>query len=99
MTLVREILLAVEARPPPGQGLADVQIPGVSSEEISYHVKIMAEAGLIEAKNTTTMQNFSGALQASPGKVTSSSMRSGTTPCGARRRRSSRRRAGRCPPT
>ena len=36
MTLVREILLAVEAHPP-RQGAADVQIPEVPSEEISYH--------------------------------------------------------------
>jgi hypothetical protein len=58
MTLVREILLAIEGHPA-GQGPVDVHVPGCSSEVISYHVKIMAEAGLIEALNATTMQNFS----------------------------------------
>jgi len=55
---VREILLAIEAHPP-GQGSVDVQVPSFSPEAVSDHVRIMAEAGLIEALNPTTMQNFS----------------------------------------
>ena len=53
MSLVREILLATEAHPP-GQGPADIQVPGFSAEQVSYHVKIMAEAGLIEALDAST---------------------------------------------
>jgi Hypothetical protein (DUF2513) len=53
MTLVREILLATEAHPP-GQGPANLQLPGFSAEQMSYHVKIMAEAGFIEALDAST---------------------------------------------
>jgi hypothetical protein len=44
MTLVREILLAVEAFPE-GSGWVDIRSADHSAEEISYHVKIMSEGG------------------------------------------------------
>jgi len=48
MSLVREILLQVEARP----NVTDwspVEIDGRSQEEISYHVKMLHDEGLLEA--------------------------------------------------
>ena len=47
MNLVREILLALEADTE--RGLIDLTIDGFSVDEVSYHVKIMAEAHLLEA--------------------------------------------------
>jgi hypothetical protein len=57
MTLAREVLLATEAHPP-GRGPANIQVPGFSPEQVSYHVKIMAEAGLIEALDASASGNF-----------------------------------------
>jgi hypothetical protein len=48
MTLVRDILLEVEARSD-GSSWVDLSIDGRSPEEIAYHVKIMSQAGLVEA--------------------------------------------------
>jgi hypothetical protein len=58
MALVCEILRATEAHSD-GQRPVDVQIEGFSPEQVSYHVKVMSEASLLEAKNATTMQRFS----------------------------------------
>lgn len=58
MELVREILLKTEAYPE-GSGWVDLHIDGPSAEIVSYHVKIMAEAGLLEAHDLSTMGNFS----------------------------------------
>jgi len=46
--LIREILLAIEAKPD-DSWLGAEQIEGYSIEEISYHYKILHQAGLIEA--------------------------------------------------
>jgi hypothetical protein len=48
LDLVREILLAVEAHPTPMK-TAKLTMHGRSPDEVSYHVKLMAEAGLVQA--------------------------------------------------
>ena len=54
MDLIREILLQVEARPTV-TGIDLVEIPGHEQEEISYHVKLLADAGFLEAHDLRTM--------------------------------------------
>ncbi len=55
--LVREVLLAVEASDNT-QGLIDLTLPGHDDKAVSYHVKLLAEAGLIEANDLSTMHGF-----------------------------------------
>jgi hypothetical protein len=57
MELVREVRKQVEEKGPP-RGWAELDIPGHSPEEVSYHVMILNEAGLLEGKNLSTMQDF-----------------------------------------
>ena len=58
MELVRKILLETEeASNNPIEWIA-LNIEGYDPEVISYHVKIMKEAGLIEAENLTTLSHF-----------------------------------------
>jgi len=52
MDLVRQILLAVEEFPEP-DGWADVSIEGASEEDVSYHVKLLDQAGLLEADDVS----------------------------------------------
>ena len=54
MDLIREILLKVEARPTV-TGIDLVEVPGHEQEEISYHVKLLADAGFLEAYDLRTM--------------------------------------------
>lgn len=53
MDLVRQILLKMEDLPMSG-GWYDIRIDGRSEKEIVYHVRLMHEAGLIEAIDLTT---------------------------------------------
>ena len=53
MDLIRAILLNVEQQGPP-EGWCDVQLPGHSEEEISYHVMLLRDAGLVEAVKLST---------------------------------------------
>ncbi len=48
MVLARSILLALEGQTN-DQGAVDIQIEGHTPEEISYHVMLLQDAGLIEA--------------------------------------------------
>lgn len=48
MELVRQILLQIESST--GDDIANILIKGCSSEEIAYHVYLLNDAGLIEAK-------------------------------------------------
>lgn len=49
--LIRKILLAVEASDrTPGQGV-DIEIEGVSDEEVGYHVLLLSEAGYLVAED------------------------------------------------
>jgi hypothetical protein len=54
MDLARQILFAIEENPDDPTGWVDVEIPGRSDLEVSYHVTLLAEAGLIEAANVDT---------------------------------------------
>jgi hypothetical protein len=57
--LAREILRQVEASEKAvGVGWIDLKMEGKSPIEVSYHVQLMDEAGLIEAQNLTTMGGF-----------------------------------------
>lgn len=53
MDLIREILLKIEDHPNEPGGI-DLPIEGRSSQEISYHVKLLAQAGLIEALESSS---------------------------------------------
>lgn len=55
MDLVREILLYLEEHASPDQPLQGVQIGERSEHEITEHVHLLVEAGLIEAENADTM--------------------------------------------
>ena len=57
MELVRRVLLETE-QSPTVDDLIDLKIEGYSLEEISHHVKILAEAGLLEAQDLTTHDEF-----------------------------------------
>ncbi len=48
--LIREILTALEARETAHGGMASEQIPGYSPEVVSYHMYLLNEAHLIEAR-------------------------------------------------
>ena len=54
LDLIREILLQVEARPT-AQSIDLVEVPGHDQEEISYHVKLLADAGFLEAHDLRGM--------------------------------------------
>ena len=54
MDLIREILLQVEARPT-ATSIDLVEVPGHEQETISYHVKLLHDAGYLEAYDLRTM--------------------------------------------
>ncbi len=57
--LVRGILLAIEDnKNVNGRGWISLNIPGRSREEISYHVRLMYEAGLIDAVDLSTLDKY-----------------------------------------
>ena len=53
--VVREILLAIEASGQDPRAWIEIQIPGKSQEEVSYHVQLLDEAGFIEAEELSDM--------------------------------------------
>ena len=57
MDLIRAILLEVE-----GHSLSDrykpIEVPGHSQEEVSYHIKLLCVAGLVEAMDCSTAADF-----------------------------------------
>jgi hypothetical protein len=57
MDLARSILLEVEKYPEP-DGWADIKIEGYSIEEVSYHIKLLWQAELIEAIDLTDSSGF-----------------------------------------
>jgi Hypothetical protein (DUF2513) len=57
LDLARRILLAVEAHPEPYDNI-ELSFDGVDPELVSYHVKLLTHAGLLEAENTSTMGRF-----------------------------------------
>lgn len=56
--LVRQILLSVEASNDAPVGWITLEIEGRSSDELSYHVMLLAEAGFIEAQDLSTLGEF-----------------------------------------
>ena len=54
MDLIRQILFKLEELPMTG-GWHNIEIDGHTEEEITYHVRLMDEAGLIEAMDLTTL--------------------------------------------
>jgi DNA-binding transcriptional ArsR family regulator len=57
MELVRQVLLQTE-KSVSVRGEIDLNIEGYSPEEIYYHVKILSDAGLLEANDLTTYDGF-----------------------------------------
>lgn len=57
MDLIRRILFKMEELPMTG-GWYDIEIEGHSRDEITYHVRLMDEAGLIEAQDLTTLTDI-----------------------------------------
>ena len=55
MDLIREILLVIEESDETPLGWITFSLPGRSNNEISYHVKLLYEAGLIEAIDASSM--------------------------------------------
>ena len=55
MDLARKILFAVGACDDPWGPNVDLKIEGYSDQAVSYYVKILAEAGLIEADDVSEM--------------------------------------------
>jgi hypothetical protein len=49
MDLIRLILLAIEAHPKPSMWNVPLKIPEHEEPEVCYHVKLLEEAGLVEA--------------------------------------------------
>ena len=58
MDLARSILFAVEENEEDPLGWIELDIPDHSAEEVAYHVMILAEAGLIEAQDLSSMDGF-----------------------------------------
>jgi hypothetical protein len=54
MDLIRQILLELEAHQDP-RGTVVIRAEGYSPEQVAYHVKLMAECGLVDAVNFSTM--------------------------------------------
>jgi len=57
MDLARAILLRVEETPT-ATGWVALEFPGLSQEEVSYHVMLLAQAGLLEAGDLRTMTSY-----------------------------------------
>lgn len=55
MDLVRKILLAIEESEDPFFS-SSLQIDGYTDKEIGYHVRIMVDGGLVDAKDSSTFQ-------------------------------------------
>ncbi len=58
MDLVRSILLQVEANEDDPRGMIPLDIPGKSPMDVSYHVMLMAEAGLITAHDLSSSSGY-----------------------------------------
>ena len=57
MELARKILLELEACPD-ARGPNEFEIEGYDSERVSYHIKLLRDAGLLEATDTTTYSGY-----------------------------------------
>jgi hypothetical protein len=59
MDLCREILFKVEELEPLEGWIQDLQIPSATESELTYHVRLLDEAGLIVAQDLSTMSGVS----------------------------------------
>jgi hypothetical protein len=57
MDLARQILLEIE-KFPKASGPVPLDMPGRDPEEVAYHVKMMSQAGLVEALDLSTLGDF-----------------------------------------
>jgi hypothetical protein len=57
MELIRKILIAIEDHPNP-QGFVPLHFDGYSDNDVSYQIKLLADHGLIEASNCSSMRDF-----------------------------------------
>lgn len=55
MDLVREILLAIEKDEKDPLGWVELELPTRSRKEVAYHVMLMHQAGLVAARDVSTM--------------------------------------------
>ncbi|WLD14661.1 DUF2513 domain-containing protein [Planctellipticum variicoloris] len=58
MELVREILLAIEASGEEPRGWTKLSMPERDPVEVSYHVKLLHEAGLLHGINLSSSSGF-----------------------------------------
>ena len=58
MDLIRKILLAIEEKGGDPRCYVDLDIQDHSNEEVSYHVQLLEEAGLLEAVSLSTRSRF-----------------------------------------
>ena len=57
MEVIRDVLLAIEDTNQT-QGIIELELPALDPVVVSYHIKLLADAGLIEADDLSTMQGF-----------------------------------------
>lgn len=55
MDLVREILLAIEKDEKDPLAWVELELPNRSRKEVAYHVMLMNQAGLVAARDVSTM--------------------------------------------
>jgi len=55
--LIRKILREVEKKQEP-KGWINPEVDGYSEVEVSYHIKLLAEAGYLEAEDLSTKNSF-----------------------------------------
>ncbi|WP_245829188.1 DUF2513 domain-containing protein [Salipaludibacillus agaradhaerens] len=58
MDLIKDILIYLEENGRPGELIRGLDLEGYSSEEISYHIKLMHECELVEARDSGIDQVF-----------------------------------------
>lgn len=57
LDLCRTLLLELE-EDPAVTGMKNLEVDGVTEEQVSYHVKLLHEAGLIEAHDASALNSF-----------------------------------------
>jgi hypothetical protein len=50
MELIREIILAIESTPKSNAYIFNLNLPGYSEDQVSYHCQLLLDAGLIDAQ-------------------------------------------------
>lgn len=58
MELIKKILLYVEEHGEPGKLMRQVEIDGYSVTEVSYHIKLLSQNGLLEGRDARIDQYF-----------------------------------------